>query len=51
MHKPTYDQLLELYEEALDTICDLEMQIRELNQDVDDYSQGFETLLDELAIM
>ena len=44
----SYNDLVQKYEEALDNICDLEMEIRELRQEADDYYQAFEELQDEL---
>ncbi|MDD2504078.1 MAG: hypothetical protein PHG58_09585 [Clostridia bacterium] len=49
MNDLTYEQLYQKYEEALETIGDLEMEIRDLKQEVDDYCQAFEELQYELA--
>ena len=49
MNKLTYEQLYQKYEDAMDTIASQEMEIRELKQDLDDYSQAYEELLDHLA--
>jgi FtsZ-binding cell division protein ZapB len=45
----SYNNLLHNYEEALDTIANLQMEILELKQEVDDYCQAFEELQDELS--
>ena len=49
MNKPTYLQLVQLYEDSLDTICSQQMEIKELKQDRDDYIQGYFELQDLLT--
>lgn len=45
----TYAQVCRKYEEALNTIADMQMEISNLKQEVGDYCQAFETLQDELS--
>ena len=49
MNKPTYQQLVQLYEDSLDTICSQQMEIKELMQERDDYIQGYFELQDLLT--
>ena len=49
MNKPTYLQLVQLYEDSLDIICSQQMEIKELKQDRDDYIQGYFELQDLLT--
>lgn len=49
MNNLTYVQVCRKYEEALDTIADLQMEISNLKQEVYDYCQAFEELQDELS--
>ena len=42
MNKPSYKELSQRYEESLDTICSLQMEIRELKEERDDYIQAYE---------
>ena len=49
MNDFTYEQLHQKYEEALDTIADLEMEVSDLKQEVADYCQAFEELQNELS--
>lgn len=49
MNNLTYDQLYQQYEEALDTIADLQIENTNLKQEVEEYCQAFEELQDELS--
>ena len=49
MNKPTYQQLVQLYEDSLDTICSQQMEIKELMQERGDYIQGYFELQDLLT--
>lgn len=41
MNNPTYQQLMQMYEDSLDTICSQQMEIKELKQERDDYIQAY----------
>lgn len=49
MDKPSYRQLRQKYEEAMDVIADIWLELRSLRQEVDDYYQVFEKRQEELA--
>ena len=49
MKDKSYAQLLADYEDALGTIADQEMELRELKQELDDYIQAFEELQYEIG--
>ncbi|WP_155998589.1 hypothetical protein [Lachnoclostridium phytofermentans] len=49
MIRPTYQQLAQLYEDSLDTICSQQMEIIELKQERDEYIQGYFELQDLLT--
>ena len=51
MNNLTYSQLYIKYQEALETIFDQQMEIRELKQEIDDYCQALDELTNVVDTM
>ncbi len=51
MNNLTYSQLYIKYHEALETIFDQQMVIKELNQEIDDYCQALDELTNVIGTM
>lgn len=51
MNNLPYNQLYIKYQEALETIFDQQMEIKELKQEIDDYCQALDELTDVVVTM
>lgn len=51
MNNLTYSQLYIKYQEALETIFDQQMEIKELKQEMDDYCQALDELTNVVDTM